>query len=250
MCQVCIRCSLFQNPTVRHHSGTEGNNWGLNSLVQVWARGKLPFGCAGTTAISAAARPLLWLGVAYCTPKIQRLRWKKTIPRQQKYNQLHISCVMYHHCYVMCVSISNEKGWNHLGYIWLQGLRVEDEDKQWQIQEIASFHSFYQRLNAKWSFMANSSCCRSNLRLECQSVPFKELKTYNTNGPKMSKDVQSQVRSRFSFRCHADKLLQSKLHNPKTYTLPTQRAQDHTKGYNSLTEMDLKKQLSIHTDQL
>jgi len=87
MCQVCIRCSLFQNPTVRHHSGTEGNNWGLNSLVQVWARGKLPFGCAGTTAISAAARPLLWLGLAYCTPKIQKwLRWKKTIPRQQKYN--------------------------------------------------------------------------------------------------------------------------------------------------------------------
>ena len=30
---------------------------GLDSFVQVCARGKLPFGCAATTAISAAARP-------------------------------------------------------------------------------------------------------------------------------------------------------------------------------------------------
>ena len=120
MCQVCIRCSLFQNPTVRHHSGTEGNNWGLNSLVQVWARGKLPFGCAGTTAISAAARPLLWLGLAYCSPKIQKWLWWK---KQSQGSRNTISCTfhvfMYNHCYVMCVSISNKKGWNYLGYICL-----------------------------------------------------------------------------------------------------------------------------------
>ena len=99
---------------------------------------------------------------------------------------------MCHLSHVMCLYIlfqytRMESSRLHLS--WLPGLRVEDRDKQLQIQEVASFHSCHQRLNTKWSFRVKLFLLQVQLamQLECQRMPFKELKTYNANGPKMSK---------------------------------------------------------------